>query len=125
MEIIMIYNAQSGLKNTIVDGLHKIFSPSTYPCDLCALTYGHFSEKSNWKKFRMRSNIQMSFYHIDEFEAKFGKLKYRHPIALLHQNKTFETLISPEEFKQFKNTEELIVHVETTINNILNCKTSS
>jgi hypothetical protein len=125
MEIILTYNAQSGLKNAILDSFHKIFSPSTYPCDLCALTYGHFSENSHWKKFRMRSNIQISFYHIDEFEAKFGKLNYRYPVALLHQNKTFDTLISPEEFKQLKNTEELIARVETTIKDILNSKTTS
>jgi hypothetical protein len=67
----------------------------------------------------------MSFYHIDEFEAKFGKLNYRYPVALLYQNKTFDTLISPEEFKQFKNTEELIARVETTIKDILNSKTTS
>jgi hypothetical protein len=125
MEIIMTYNAQSGLKNGILGSLHKIFSPSTYPCDLCALTYGHFSENPHWKKFRMRYNIQISFYHIDEFEAIFGKFNYRYPVALLHRNKTFDTLISPEEFKQFKTTEELIARVETAINNILNSKTTS
>ena len=120
MEIMMIYNAQSGLKNAILDSLHKIFSPSTYPCELCSLTYGHLSEKRIWKKFRMQSKIEISFYHIDQFEAKYGKLDYRYPIALLYQNKTWETLISPEEFKQFKNTQQLIAVVETTINNISN-----
>jgi hypothetical protein len=125
MEIILTYNAKSGLKNAILDSLHKIFSPSTYPCNLCTLTYGNFSENPNWKNFRTQSKLQMSFYHIDEFEAKFGKLNYRYPVALLHQNKTFDTLISPEEFKQFKNTEELIARVETTIDNILNSKTTS
>jgi len=116
MELIMVYNAKSGLKNAVLDSLHKMVSPSTYQCDLCALTYGNFSEKAIWKKFRKEINMKISFYHIDEFEAKFGKHNYIYPVALRYHEQRFETLISHEAFKTFKNTEELITNVESMIN---------
>lgn len=116
MELIMVYNAKSRLKNAVLDSLHKMLSPSTYQCDLCELTYGNFSEKTVWKKFRKETNMKISFYYIDEFAAKFGNHNYIYPVALSYHNQSFETLISHEAFKTFKNTNELITHVEGIIN---------
>jgi hypothetical protein len=50
-QLIFVYNANSDLFSTITDFAHKILSPSTYDCHLCALTYGNFSEKKEWKAF--------------------------------------------------------------------------
>ena len=38
-ELIFIYNAKSGFINELVDIPHKIISPETYDCNLCAITY--------------------------------------------------------------------------------------
>ncbi|WP_216746062.1 GTPase [Paucihalobacter ruber] len=116
MELMMVYNAKSGLKNAVLDSLHKMLSPSTYQCDLCALTYGNFTEKAVWKEFKEKSKFEIRFYHIDEFEAKFGKQNYIYPVALRYDNQSFETVISHQAFKTFKNTEELITHVKCIIN---------
>jgi hypothetical protein len=40
MELILVYNAESGFFNIVKDGLHRIVSPSTCQYRLCALTYG-------------------------------------------------------------------------------------
>jgi hypothetical protein len=116
MELIMVYNVNSGLKNTVLDSLHKMLSPSTYQCDLCELTYGNFYEKTVWAKFRKQAKVEISFYHIDEFEAEFGKQNYIYPITLRYSNQGFETVISHQVFKTFKNTEQLITHMEGIIN---------
>ena len=42
-KLIFIYNADSGLFNTVTDIAHKIFSPETYSCNLCALTHDYFT----------------------------------------------------------------------------------
>lgn len=114
----MVYNANSGFKNAVLDTLHKITSPDTYPCDLCALTYGNFSEKTVWKNFRKQSTVKINFYHIDEFETKFGSKIFKYPIALLFDNNCFKTIISPEEFKNMRSTEQLINYMEEKIVNI-------
>ena len=116
----MVYNAKSGLKNAFLDSLHKTISPSTYQCALCTLTYGKFLEKPHWKKFRKQSKVKISFYHIDEFEAKFGLHNYIYPVGLWFGNQNFETVISNEAFKTFNSTEELINYVEVIIDKTLN-----
>ncbi|WP_273567857.1 hypothetical protein [Maribacter halichondriae] len=51
-KLIFIYNADSGFRNAIIDGAHKILSPNTYECNLCELTFGAFTENKVWAKFR-------------------------------------------------------------------------
>ena len=114
-KLIFIYNADSGLRNTIIDGAHKILSPSTYECRLCEITFGAFTEKNVWKKFREISDIQMEFLHKDEFEKqyspKFGH-KYAFPIVLAATENRLEIYISADELKAMVNAEELIELIE-------------
>ncbi len=49
--LIFVYNANSDLFSTVTDFAHKILSPSTYQCQLCALTYGNFSKKAGMEIF--------------------------------------------------------------------------
>jgi len=39
MNLIFVYNANGGLVNSWLDTAHKIVSPSTYSCSLCAITF--------------------------------------------------------------------------------------
>ena len=48
-ELIFIYNAKSGLVNELLDFAHKIISPETYNCNLCAITYGTFAMDKNYE----------------------------------------------------------------------------
>ena len=110
-KLIFIYNADSGLGNMLLDGAHKILSPNTYDCSLCSLTFGAFSEKSEWKKFREESKAEMEFLHKDEFKkqyaSKFGH-KFTFPIVLVEGNKELEVFIFTDEMNNLENQEELI-----------------
>jgi len=81
MELIFVYNADSGILNLLKDAAHKMLKPETYPCSLCALTYGAVSEKHRWREFRKGDGRNMRFLHKDEFEAEFGK-RYEYPVVL-------------------------------------------
>jgi hypothetical protein len=65
--LLFVYNADSGLFNTLADIGHKIFSPGTYACDLCALTHGYFSERREWRAFIESLAVPCEFLHRDEF----------------------------------------------------------
>jgi hypothetical protein len=65
--LLFVYNADSGLFNTLADIGHKIFSPATYACDLCALTHGYFSERREWRAFIESLAVPCEFMHRDEF----------------------------------------------------------
>lgn len=110
-KLIFIYNADSGLRNTVMDGAHKIFSPSTYECSLCAITYGAFTENSVWKKFRKETDFEMEFLHKDEFaktyKSKFG-YKFTFPIVLAGTSQGLEILIKTEELNEMEKAEDLI-----------------
>lgn len=110
-KLIFIYNADAGLQNMIMDSAHKIFSPDTYECSLCNITYGVFTENSVWKKFRKATDIKMEFLHKDEFAktyaSKFG-YKFTFPIVLHESEKGLEVFVKTEELDKLENSEELI-----------------
>ncbi|MBU0498608.1 MAG: hypothetical protein KJ558_05035 [Gammaproteobacteria bacterium] len=59
--LLFVYNADSGLFNTLADIGHKIFSPGTYQCDLCALTHGYFQERIEWRAFVESLGVECRF----------------------------------------------------------------
>ena len=72
MELIFVYNANSGKWNGYLDIMHKIFSPKTYPCSLCAITYGTFKIREEWAEFKETLEVPLSFLHKDEWLAQYG-----------------------------------------------------
>ncbi len=110
-KLIFVYNADSGFRNMVIDSAHKIFSPSTYECSLCDMTYGVFMEHNVWKKFRERSLIEMEFLHKDEFtkgyKSKFG-YKFDFPIVLVSEKGTLGVLVKTEELNSMKDATDLI-----------------
>lgn len=110
-KLIFIYNADSGISNMIMDSAHKIFSPDTYECSLCDITYGAFTENSIWKNFRKETELQMEFLHKDEFAkayaSKFGH-KFTFPIVLAETNNGLEIFVKTKELNEMEKAEELI-----------------
>lgn len=120
-KLIFVYNAQSGLGEKLIDGIHKIVSPSTYNCKLCQITFGKLTEKKSWKEFREHDNIEMEFLYKDEFQdgysSKFGH-KYDFPIVLIEEGSELHVFISPEELNELQTAEELMEMVETRVSGL-------
>ena len=111
MRLIFVYNTSSGKVNAILDSLHKIASPETYDCSLCAITFGKFSENKTWKTFRENSEIDMEFYHRDEFMKQFKSKwlpKYDFPVILSEENGELKLFISSEELNDLIEVSQLI-----------------
>jgi hypothetical protein len=110
-KIIFVYNANSGAGNAVLDSMQKVFSPSTYDCKLCEITYGIVTENRTWKKFRQNSKHQMIFLHRDEFAKKYASkfgYKFEFPIVLAEGDKGLEVLVSTEELNGLKTAHGLI-----------------
>ena len=90
MELIFVYNADSGILNLLKDAAHKMLRPASYPCSLCALTYGAVSEKRSWRAFRNNDERNMRFLHKDEFETEFSE-RYEYPVVLVQNSGTGES----------------------------------
>ncbi len=106
-QLIFVYNAESGLFNSLSDFAHKILSPSTYKCQLCALTYGNFNMNTQWKKFINTLPVKVIFLHKDEFISKYGFGYAGFPSAYIKDNERIKPLITVTEFQQRKSLEEL------------------
>jgi len=120
-KLLFIYNADTGLRNSIVDGAHKILSPATYSCSLCKLTHGAISEKKVWTQFRKDLEAQgktLEFLHKNEFgkeyRSKFSH-KFTYPIVLIEGSNGLEILIHTDELNSLEQPEGLIELVENRV----------
>jgi hypothetical protein len=106
--LLFVYNAKSGKFNALFDAGHKLFSPNTYHCKLCALTFNTFSENKQWKKFREESKINMLFYHIDEFEKNFPNTSFEYPVVLKQIENDLTVFLSKESLNVLDTVDSLI-----------------
>ncbi len=110
MKLIFVYNADSGMINTVKDIGHKLFSPQTYDCFLCSLTHKTFTENPRWKIFRSNSNVEMEFLHRDEFEKRYD-MKMDYPLVLKKDN-TLDIVIAREELSSYSSLDDLINRIK-------------
>ena len=66
-QLLFVYNADAGVLNGLKDLVHKIVSPRTYACDLCAITYDFAGMRTQWKEAVAALPLPASFLHRDEF----------------------------------------------------------
>jgi hypothetical protein len=71
--LLFIYNADSGFAAGLFDSAHKLLSPQTYQCNLCALTHGLAGQKKEWSAFLKTVSIPLEFWHRDEFSKRAEK----------------------------------------------------
>ena len=71
-KLIFVYNADSGVLNAVKDAVHKIFKPQTYGCNLCAVTFGPVSMKSEWGRYIEALPVSVEFLHRNEFIKQYG-----------------------------------------------------
>lgn len=112
-KLIFVYNADSGILNTIGDLAHKIVRPSTYPCNLCAVTFGNLGMKMEWKKFVNSLDVDVEFLHKDEFKEKY-KRDGQFPSVYI-KNTSFDVFISQAEMNAVENLHELMDLVKSKL----------
>ena len=105
-ELLFVYNANSDLFSSVTGFAHKILSPSTYECRLCALTYDNFSMKEEWKSFIESLPLKTVFLHKDEFEKQF-KTKVNFPAVFIPANGMIKELISKQQIEGCSSLDDL------------------
>ena len=109
--LLFVYNANSGFRNIILDGAHKVLSPGTYNCSLCELTFGVIAEHTVWKRYRKRSELPMKFLHKDEFTKAYASKfipRFTFPIVLAETADGLEVFIRTSELNGMEDADELI-----------------
>lgn len=106
-QLVFVYNADSGLFNTMADIGHKIFSPSTYKCDLCALTHGYFSERKEWRGFVEGLPVHCDFLHKDEFLAQYPDVDVQYPVIFLQTGDELKVCVTARSLADCKKLDDL------------------
>ena len=106
-ELIFIYNTKSGVVNELIDFAHKIVSPETYDCNLCAISYGAFAMKKKWSTYIETLPFKSTFTYKDKF-SKNGYSNIKFPSVFIRSNEKLDEIISATEINEIKNLDQLI-----------------
>lgn len=108
MEIFFVYNAKKGFGNKLMDGMHKVVSPSTYACDLCAVTYHAVGKRKAWKDFLKNMPIPVRFYYTNSIPSEFDK-NFEYPAVLRYENSSVSCILDKQDFAAINDLNEFIV----------------
>ena len=115
--LLFVYNADSGIFNTLSDIAHKILSPDTYECNLCAITHSHFSMRKPWADFLETLNVELEFLHRDELDKQYGKQDATLPaIFFKKEDNELTVAITAEEINKHQTMDDLKVAITNVIN---------
>ncbi|MCA1624544.1 MAG: hypothetical protein LC778_12245 [Acidobacteria bacterium] len=106
-KLIFVYNADSGVFNLLTDVAHKIFSPQTYSCNLCAITHSNFGTKKEWKEYLETLNTPLEFLHADEFKAEYQLEKAELPAIFKEENGSLTLVVNATTINECNSIDDL------------------
>lgn len=116
MELLFVYNAKGGLFNALSDTAHKLLSPSTYPCSLCALTYGPLSMRKAWAEYLRGLELPLRFLHLEEWTAAYPVRSDALPAVFLRQQGGgLRSFITAAELNALPDLDALIALVQDRV----------
>lgn len=114
--LIFVYNADGGVLRAVGDAVHKLVSPATYPCSLCALTYGAVSMRREWRRFLKQTGSPVLFLYRDEFRADLDSRDIPLPAILVGSDSAMpEVLVSAAELNALPDLGALITLIEARL----------
>ena len=114
--LLFVYNADSGIFNTLTDIAHKMFSPDTYECNLCAITHSHFSMRTAWADYLETLNANLEFLHRDELINQYGEQNASLPaIFFVADNKKLELAVDSDKINKCKTIEDLQTAIQKSL----------
>ena len=106
-KVVFVYNADSGVFNLAADMAHKIFSPQTYACNLCAITHSNFGMRKEWKTYLESLDNPLEFLHADEFKSKYEFEKVSLPAIFIDEAGALRQIADAGRINQSESIEDL------------------
>lgn len=115
--LLLVYNADSGIINALMHAVHKQVSPQTYPCSLCAITYGAVSMHREWRRFLDSLPMEVVIHHKDDFEEAYPGVNVALPaILIIDHGGAPSELVAADRLDATADTLELMDTVEESLN---------
>ena len=113
--LVFVYNADSGIFNTVADFAHKLFSPQTYQCNLCSLTYSKFGMHKSWREFLDGLQLPLEFLHADELRIRYSVKDIPLPAIFQREADKLRVLIAADSINTCQSIDELKQLVTETL----------
>ena len=110
-KLVFVYNAEKDVLNSILGYAHKVFSPATYPCELCSITHSNLGERKVWKEFRLSQSVKMVFIYRTEFNELFN-ISADLPVVISVANGNEKVLLTKNEISKLSDSEELMNEIK-------------
>lgn len=106
--LVFVYNADSGLFNAVADMAHKAFSPQTYECNLCSLTFSTFGMRKSWKDFLNTLKRPLEFLYADELKSSYQISDVPLPAVFQKEGETLKLFLGANAINECRTIEALM-----------------
>ena len=113
--LVFVYNAEAGLAAGLIDTLHKVVSPATYACDLCAITYGLLGPRKAWRDWLARTPLEARFFHRRDFRAAYPRVEVSLPAVLIERDAELVPLLEAADFAGIADVPALVARIEAAL----------
>ena len=107
LTLVFVYNADSGLLNLLIDAAHRVVSPKTYLCRLCAITFSFEGMRREWKQFVAELGRPAEFLHRDELKERHGIEGIALPAVFLRNGDKLTQWIDADAINRCKSVDDL------------------
>lgn len=115
-KLLIVYNAEEGLFAAIGDAVHKAVSPGTYPCSLCAVSYGAVRMRPEWRAYLKALPYEVRFHHRPDFRRAYPALAdLPLPAILLDEGAGPRVLVGANALDRVSDVEELIAAMKAAL----------
>jgi hypothetical protein len=116
--LLIVYNADEGLFAALGDAVHKAVSPDTYPCSLCAITYGAVRMRPEWRRHLQSLPYEVRFHHRPDFHRAYPALATLPlPAILLDESQGPRVLLDATMLKGMSTVGEMIAALDRVLAN--------
>ena len=105
--LVFVYNADSDFFSKLTDFAHKVISPKTYACRLCAITHSNFGMKQDWRQFLEKLDLPVEFLYRDELKRDVLLPQVKLPAIFLREDGKTSLLIPALEIREAASLDEL------------------
>ncbi|MGB0711992.1 MAG: hypothetical protein ACPGUC_00390 [Gammaproteobacteria bacterium] len=110
--LVLVYNADSGVFNTLADIGHKLVSPETYSCDLCAVTHGAFRMREQWKRFTGSLELPTEYLHRDQFRRSYPAMDTALPAVFVRRGSELSLCLDAAALAELADVSALIAAIQ-------------
>ena len=110
--LVFVYNADGGIAQGIMDSVHKLVSPGTYACSLCAITHGVLRMDPKWWAWLATLPMPVAFVHKDELAVALPGLTIALPAVVVERGAMRTVVVDAERLASLGSVDALIAELE-------------